>query len=43
MLCDLEQAHLWQALDWLADYGGVSNSRKVTDWVAQLKETVGDV
>jgi hypothetical protein len=36
MLSDIEQAHLWQALDGLADDGGLWNGRKVADWVAQL-------
>ena len=36
MLSDIDQAHLWQALDGLADDGGLWNGRKVADWVAQL-------
>jgi transposase len=37
MLSDIEQAHLWQALNSLAEDGGLWNGRKVADWVAQLK------
>ncbi|WP_445305666.1 winged helix-turn-helix domain-containing protein [Microcoleus sp. herbarium2] len=31
------QAHLWQALNSLAEDGGLWNGRAFADWVAQLK------
>jgi transposase len=37
MLSDIEQAHLWQALNSLAEDGGLGNGHKVADWVAQFK------
>jgi hypothetical protein len=36
MLSDIDQAHLWQALDGLADDGGLWNGRAFADWVSQL-------
>ena len=37
MLSDIEQAHLWQALNSLAEDGGLWNGRAFADRVAQLK------
>ena len=37
MLSDIEQAHLWQALNSLAEDGGLWNGRAFGDRVAQLK------
>jgi transposase len=36
ILSDIEQAHLWQALEGLAPDGGLWNGRKVANWMEQL-------
>ncbi len=43
MLDDLQQAYLWQALQSPPKDGGLWNSRKVADWIAEVIDRPVDI